>query len=306
MRQKGSALLLIIIIIALIGLVGYWVYQNTHLKNGGLNPSPITTNIPTNFPVPSSSVKPSPIPTQVIPTQKPTLKPTPTATPFGLNDPVAADGHCYTPENNWYIPPKGNAPLYVTLSTSGPGFDYTYAGIAGYQWDFDGDGTWDTGLVSSSLIGHIYTQNGTYKPKLRARSSKNTWTPTCDYSYTIVVGETPEYTNDSISIDKINPSVTISKSTQETVVGFAISTKDKGIPIRFEGDDINNYNHSYGITESSGADMDAGMLYTFHLFANKSAVNGTYSRDATVRYATDNGTVWHDGPVIHYSITVTD
>jgi hypothetical protein len=59
MRQKGSVLLPVIIIIALIGIVGYLIYQNTQLRNGGANPSPTITNTATNLPEPTSSSKPT-------------------------------------------------------------------------------------------------------------------------------------------------------------------------------------------------------------------------------------------------------
>ncbi|KKQ24706.1 MAG: hypothetical protein US62_C0037G0010 [Candidatus Woesebacteria bacterium GW2011_GWA1_37_8] len=291
--------------IVLLGLVGCVIYQNAKLKNNIVNSLPTGTNEATNLTESSVSPNPSPTPIRALSTPKPTQKPIATATPYGLNDPVSADGHCYTPENSM-TPAKGDAPLYVSLFGAGLGFDYTYSGTIGYQWDFDGNGTWDTNLISEPLTTHTYTQNGTYTPKLRARSSKNTWTPSCNYNYTVVVGEKPEYTNSSISVDKISISVTISKSNQEKVIGFFVSTKDKFSPIRFEGDDINNYNHTYGISESTGYDMSSGMSYGFHLFANKLTPNGIYYREVTLKYATVNGTVWNNGPLIHYTITVID
>ncbi|HUC94709.1 MAG TPA: hypothetical protein VMR19_01750 [Candidatus Saccharimonadales bacterium] len=59
MRQKGSALLPIIIIIALIGVVGYLVYQNIQLKNGSVNPTPIVPNTVANLPEPSLTSDPT-------------------------------------------------------------------------------------------------------------------------------------------------------------------------------------------------------------------------------------------------------
>ena len=59
MRLKGFALLPVVIIIALIGIVGYLVYQNTQLKNGGVNTTPAITNTVTNIPKASSSPDPT-------------------------------------------------------------------------------------------------------------------------------------------------------------------------------------------------------------------------------------------------------
>lgn len=281
-----------------------------------------------DVPVPTSI--PTPVPTEIVITATPTPSNTPvptkklvriipSPTPFGLNDPVAPEGKCYPkekpyaePSRDWLIPPKGPAPLVVNFWPQQAGFPYTYAGTVGYQWDFDGNGTWDTGVVNDPRVPnnfqtlHTYTQNGTYYPKLRARSSKNTWSPTCTYEFPVVVGDRQDFSNSSISVDKLNPSVTISKSGPTTVSGFTVSTKEVGIPISFSGDDVHNYNHSYGITESSGASMNPGMSFEFHFFANSASTPGTYTREVVLRYATDNGTVWHDGPTIRYTITVTN
>jgi hypothetical protein len=34
------------------------------------------------------------------------------------------------------------------------------------RWDFDGDGTWDTGLSRSSRTTHVYDQAGRFRPRL--------------------------------------------------------------------------------------------------------------------------------------------
>jgi hypothetical protein len=58
-RQKGFGLLPVIIIIALIGVVGYLIYQNTQLRNLGVNPSPALTNSATNLPETSPTSDPT-------------------------------------------------------------------------------------------------------------------------------------------------------------------------------------------------------------------------------------------------------
>ena len=59
MRQKGSALLPVVIIIILIGVLGYFVYQNTQFKSRVANPSPTITSLATNSPEPSSTPNPT-------------------------------------------------------------------------------------------------------------------------------------------------------------------------------------------------------------------------------------------------------
>lgn len=83
------------------------------------------------------------------------------------------------------IPPAtGNAPLTVTLhgsgsAGSGPGFD-------GYQWDFENDGIWDTGVLINA-IAHTYPAPGTFYPVYQVHGVNNVWSTKCRYPYPIVV-----------------------------------------------------------------------------------------------------------------------
>jgi hypothetical protein len=63
-KQKGFASLIIIIILTLVGVVGYLAYQNTQLRNVLPTPTQSPISVATN------------LPTQTIPTVKPTTDPT--------------------------------------------------------------------------------------------------------------------------------------------------------------------------------------------------------------------------------------
>lgn len=58
MRQRGFVLLPVIII-ALIGILGYFVYQNTKLQNVGVNSTSPSSVPNTNFPKPSTTSDPT-------------------------------------------------------------------------------------------------------------------------------------------------------------------------------------------------------------------------------------------------------
>jgi hypothetical protein len=106
--------------------------------------------------------------------------PIPTPTPGNLNPPLCGQST---------IPPAtGPAPLSVFLhgagsAGSGPGFD-------GYRWDFENDGSWDTGILADPVT-HIYTQPGTYNPKYQIHGVNNVWSAVCSYPYTISVTQMP-------------------------------------------------------------------------------------------------------------------
>ncbi len=55
------------------------------------------------------------------------------------------------------------------------------ASIVNYQWDFDGNGSWDSeeGRVENS-IGYRYSEKKTYTVKSRVRDSQGRWSETCE------------------------------------------------------------------------------------------------------------------------------
>lgn len=100
------------------------------------------------------------------------------------------------------IPPTiGAAPLKVALHGSGKS-NALGVGIAGYEWDFDGNGTWDS-PVQLDYIEHIYTVNGTYRPKFRIKDQNGKYSETCTYGYEVLVG--PISTNPNYDVTIVPP-----------------------------------------------------------------------------------------------------
>ncbi len=61
-------------------------------------------------------------------------------------------------------PLKGNAPLRVTFFADGQDFD---GSPDRFQWDFDGDGTFDWSSTDTTVVTHTYDVPGVYHPVLR-------------------------------------------------------------------------------------------------------------------------------------------
>lgn len=96
---------------------------------------------------------------------------------------------------------SGTAPYTIRLEpfAANSGND---GGITGYQWDFEGDGTWDTDrFVDHGWVDHTYSEAGVYFPKYRVRGHTNFSEP-CDHPFDITVSQstTPSPTPNPIDI----------------------------------------------------------------------------------------------------------
>jgi hypothetical protein len=60
-------------------------------------------------------------------------------------------------------PPDGNPPLGVVLDASGS-YDPGGGSIMDYEWDCDGDGSYEVSSGSNPATNHVYCQQGTYHP----------------------------------------------------------------------------------------------------------------------------------------------
>jgi PKD repeat protein len=61
--------------------------------------------------------------------------------------------------------------------------------MSGAQWDFDGNGSWDTDMSQANgTTTHVYSNNGTYTVKLQLKMSDGTTTNICSKSVTVPSG----------------------------------------------------------------------------------------------------------------------
>lgn len=256
----------------------------------------------------------------ITPTAKPILRPTSVpvkSTPTIVTEKINNSFSCGTYSGTSY-PPRpafGANPLLVSFSPSGG----TTLGIslAGFQWDYLGNGNWDTS-TTNGLASFTYNQNGTFTPKFRVKGSDGSVGPTCTYPYLIIVGTSTEFSNSIIAVDKLNLNITISKSSHNYnfpgiesnlndggsrifAPGFSVSSKDQFTAIRYK----TAYNSLFGVYET-GYDLEKGTSGVYHFFIDKNQPNGIYNGEYSITYTTNNGTVVNDGPTIKFSITLTD
>lgn len=161
---KGIAPLLILLIVALIATVGLSVIKVRNKDTEELTEQSVSEDSST--PTPSSITGPV---SSTSPTVAPSANPVPTST-CGVVTSVS-----------------GPNPLAVNLAYSVTPVNNSY--MTGAQWDFDGNGSWDTDLSQSrGSTTHTYPTSGTYKVKLRLQMSDGTFTNTCSKNVTVPQG----------------------------------------------------------------------------------------------------------------------
>lgn len=66
------------------------------------------------------------------------------------------------------------------------------SGIVGYQWDYDGDGKWDSDVMMDG-ISYTYQTPGIYNPRYRIKGANGTWSQTCSFPAVINVSPKIKY-----------------------------------------------------------------------------------------------------------------
>ena len=315
-------------VLLVIGLVAsaqakFARYQNSQ-KVAVVTPSPTpaatptATPEPTEEPTPSPSVKPSPSPSpKLSPSPKPSLSPSPSPTPVVVVDNTFTCG-TYSGDSYPALPAYGKTPLYATLYPSGG----TSGGIslAGFEWDFDGDGVWEGG-VANSKVGRTFDKSGTVTPKYRAKGNNGAVGPTCTYPYQVVAGGSTAFENDILMVDKLSLETTVSKSKNNhsftgqltkfnnddstIYVPFVIISTKKDNRTIVTSYTNNTAGGNYGATTGNPY-MDSGTAYYTQLWISKTIANGTYEGTMKIQYKDAAGVVVSDATNATYKITVTD
>lgn len=174
-RTKGFAPILILIIFAIVGIGGFVAYKQlpNFVKKGNTAEIAATGGSPTPSEGAPTGTTPG-VSKGATPAPKPTTKPTPTSTPTPtpLKKNTCSVSVVYGKLNG-----DTSDPLLVTLVYSYTGYNNSY--MTGAQWDFDGNGSWDTDLKQSNgTIEHTYS-SGTYYPRLQLQGSDGQSTDVC-------------------------------------------------------------------------------------------------------------------------------
>ncbi|MEK7521300.1 MAG: PKD domain-containing protein [Patescibacteria group bacterium] len=189
--QHGFTPVLILLVVLAVGAIGGVAYVKIKSKIVSIETpasQSLTQAAPSAQPT-TESDKPTPIPTSQnkSSTPKPTTTPKPTPTPTPKKNPCSI--------NVTYGKLGGGSsdPLLVTLISSFSSYNNTY--MTGAQWDFDGNGSWDTDLKQSNgIIEHTYGRSGTYNPRLQLQASDGSMTNVCTKGITVPSGITVRVT----------------------------------------------------------------------------------------------------------------
>jgi hypothetical protein len=90
----------------------------------------------------------------------------------------------YSPSCQMNVIPSfsGTAPYNALVSVGGG--TGGHGTIAGYQWDYDGNGSWDSGTTSGDYW-HVFSSAGSYTVKARLVTSTNEYSNTCSVTITV-------------------------------------------------------------------------------------------------------------------------
>ncbi len=147
-------------------------------------PIPSVSAVPTVTPAPEANKSVQGVKSQII---KPTDKPATVNTQTAPAAPVATVRTVTTEDVIVKLNPRCTKmrarwnpedPYQVSFTTEGQADGAT---VVNYQWDFDGNGSWDSeeGRVENS-IGHRYSEKKSYTVKTRVRDSQGRWSETCE------------------------------------------------------------------------------------------------------------------------------
>lgn len=179
------------------------ILQRLNLKS---TPKPTVKPTPTPTPTPKATVMPLPSTTTATTTptptpsafSNPTSTPTPTPATSATSTPApsaSAAASTSTSSGSAYCevhtsPSGGTAPLEVqliygmgTISTAGWSGDIYVKEV---QWDWDGDGNWDTDYsVNNQQLKHTFTTSGSHNLRLHLKLNNGYETPVCTGSITL-------------------------------------------------------------------------------------------------------------------------
>lgn len=145
--------------------------------NTAQSPTPTTTPLKITTPTPKTTSTSAPAATPT-----PTSAPTPTPTPV-------------TPSTcgvNALAQPLDINQSFDNLLTAYLGYSVSYKNtksVTGVQWDFDGNGTWDTDMsMTNASVDHTFPSYGNFNVKLHLKMSDGEITPVCSKTVTVPLG----------------------------------------------------------------------------------------------------------------------
>jgi hypothetical protein len=182
MRQDGFTPVILLLIVAAIAIVGSTVAYSIVLNKHSASSSTQTENAQESS---SLNTEDELLPTNTqIPTSKNTTIPkTPTSQPILTPTSIVKHNTCSV---NLLADTSSQNNVRLTAGATSNNGSY----IKGAQWDFEGNGSWDTDMnISNQNTTHNYS-NGTYTVRLRTLMSDGSTTEVCTKSVSVPFGFT--------------------------------------------------------------------------------------------------------------------
>ncbi len=185
--MRGFAQLYLILVLVVVSVVGGAVYyrqnlatkvEQTQSSGPEESASPSAATSPTSKPTATIAKTNTPIPSKITPTA------TRTPTPTSSSTSSAKKNTCGINVINGKLGGGSSDPLLVTLVYSFSGFNNSY--MAGAQWDFDGNGSWDTNMSQpNGTIEHTYGLGGSKNVRLQVKASDGSTTDICSKTFSL-------------------------------------------------------------------------------------------------------------------------
>ena len=216
MKEKGFVVLPVLIVAALVaGGVIAGITRSGYSKDNSLSVSQgkqlvEVESIPSPFstPTPGAIAADKPIPSAVsrqtsLPAVTPTKQPTPSALPIKTSVPTSTPTPLVFPSPTTTPTPAPSPTPYlgplscnvVAHNASGPAplaVEFFYSAInlgsghvTGVQWDFDGDGSWDTDFSYNRAPVHTYSSSGVYNAAMKVQLNTGVVTDNCYRDITV-------------------------------------------------------------------------------------------------------------------------
>lgn len=295
MYQRGFAPLLVLIGIFILGIGGALVYSKqvplpkisltSEENKDQVTVSPSITPTPTVIgqiklsPTQTKSLNPKVTPTTSLkPTSTP--KPTPTSASTATPVPITKKNTCDVNVIYGKLDGTKPDPLLVTLVYSFTGSGNVY--MSGAQWDFDGNGSWDTDLKQSNgTMEHTYNSGGIYNVRLQLQASDGSMTDVCSKSVSLagaidvsLKGQVYQDLNCNNSKDNGENGV--------SGVTFVIMSPDGLIYQRTVSDQGGNYSFSKKISVNDPLPLLLSPADYNYIFTDKTLILNSQNYSATV------------------------
>jgi hypothetical protein len=131
--------------------------------------------------------------------------------------------------------------------------------VTGVQWDFDGNGSWDTDMaIANGNISHTYPSPGNYTVKMQLQMSDGGFTDVCSKSVTLPQGVTVSLTGQVYSDENCNDTQEPNEPGIANVTVNIFRYPENSLYTTVTSDSSGNYNLTRNINSGDGLSIIPG------------------------------------------------